>query len=73
MPNGAPTPQEMLSAYKTAELEILSGAQESRIGDRMVTRADLEFIQKGREYWERRCAAAAAGSGGLTFSTARFD
>lgn len=78
-----PTPQDMLAAYLAAEQALLAGGKSVRFNDgnvdRMLTREDLEWVQKGRREWETRVAAAAraaAGAptfGGLGFSVARLD
>jgi hypothetical protein len=77
------TAQEMLAAYMAAELALLQGGKSVRFNDgnvdRMLTREDLEWIQKGRREWEARVSAAAriaSGAptfGGLGFSVARLD
>lgn len=54
-----PTAAEMLAKYLDAEARILSG-QTFRFGDRMVTRADLAEIRKGRQEWERKAADETA-------------
>ena len=41
------TATDMLAAYIAAETAVLSGA-EYRLGDRMLKKADLQFIQAGR-------------------------
>ena len=38
--------KERLAAYMAAEVQILKGAQSYSIGNRTLTRADLEAIQK---------------------------
>ena len=78
----APTPQQMLDAYTTAEQAVLSG-KEVRLDingvARMVRREDLDMIRAGRIEWERRVAQAAATAtgrpsiGGLGFSVANLS
>lgn len=46
--------QAKLTEYLTAESKILEG-QSYSIGDRALTRADLEEIRKGIKYWEAKC------------------
>lgn len=45
--------QTQLAAYLAAETAVLAG-QSYEIGGRKLTRADLEFIQKGTEIWNQR-------------------
>jgi hypothetical protein len=76
------TAQQMLGFYMEAEVALLQG-KSVRFNDgnvdRMLTREDLEWIQKGRREWEARVSAAAriaSGAptfGGLGFSVARLD
>ena len=47
------TAQSQLDAYLAAETAVLSG-QMYKIGERMLHRADLEFIQKGIIVWDDR-------------------
>ena len=47
------TAQTQLDAYLAAETAVLSG-QMYKIGERMLHRADLEFIQKGIVTWDER-------------------
>jgi len=42
-----------LQKYLDAETAVLAG-QSYEIGGRKLTRADLEFIQKGTEIWNQR-------------------
>lgn len=55
-----------LTQYLTAEEAVLSG-QAYRLNtggiDRMVTRADLEFIQKGIDIWNSRAKSLAIADG----------
>lgn len=41
---------EELELYERALVAILDGAQEYRVGGRLVRRADLEFVQKRIDY-----------------------
>ncbi|PPT44528.1 primosomal replication protein PriB/PriC domain protein [Xanthomonas arboricola] len=45
------TAQEMLTTYQQAEIAVLQG-QSVRFGERMLTRADLAEIRKGRQEWQ---------------------
>lgn len=56
------TATEMLALYIAAEAAVLKG-QSYRYGERMLTRADLVEIRKGRAEWEARVAAENAGPG----------
>ncbi|MGV7193729.1 DUF6148 family protein [Xanthomonas axonopodis] len=65
----------MLTSYTQAELAVLKG-QSFRFGERMLTRADLAEIRKGRQEWQatvdrennagRRARWATADFGGRT-------
>jgi hypothetical protein len=57
--------EAQLAAYLAAETAALSG-QSYRIGERMLTRADLAEIRAGVEAWNSRVVslAAAASSAG---------
>ncbi|WP_367154661.1 hypothetical protein [Methylomonas sp. HYX-M1] len=72
------TATDMLQKYIDAEAAILSG-QSVRFGERMLTRADLAMVQKGRQEWQRKVSAEARNTaglstmGGLGISTARLD
>lgn len=57
------TAAEMLQKYIDAEAAVLSG-QSVRFGDRMLTRADLAEIRKGRQEWQQRADAEAARAAG---------
>lgn len=60
------TATEMRDLYVAAETAVLKG-QSYRMGERMLTLADLEQIRAGRREWEGRVALeAAAGSAGGT-------
>lgn len=56
--------EAQLTLYIEAEAKILAG-QRVRIGDKDLTRADLQFVQKGLSTWEarvQRLTRAAAGA-----------
>lgn len=66
---------DMRDLYIAAEAAVLKG-QSYRLGERMLTLADLEQIRAGRREWEGRVAAenAAAGScgpAGVSFANFR--
>lgn len=50
-----------LTEYLDAETAVLAGKQ-VRVGDKWLTREDLEFIQKGVEIWNGRVTCLNAGS-----------
>lgn len=76
------TAQAMVTAYTTAETEILLG-KEVRMGgpglDRWLRYEDLQQIRAGRKEWESRVAKlqAVAGQtpnfGGISYSLADFS
>lgn len=45
--------ETQLALYLDAEAKVLAG-QRVRIGDKDITRADLEFVQKGIDLWQGR-------------------
>lgn len=47
------TAQEMYEKYLEAEMKILKG-QTVRMNNRLLTRADLTEVRKGRAEWERK-------------------
>lgn len=55
---------DMLAAYQSAELAIVSGSQEYMLGDKRVTKADLGMIQRGRDYWQRQVNAELGTASG---------
>jgi hypothetical protein len=66
--------QARLDAYRAAELSVLKG-QSVRLGERQLNRADLAEIRAGIAQLEsqlQRETEAAAGRGGLRYSTAVF-
>ena len=70
------TATDMRDAYIQAELEIVQNGQTNRIGERLLTTADLAMVRAGRKEWERRVAQedrAASGRGRLGYSVGRFD
>ena len=69
------TATDMLQKYLDAEAAILSG-QSVRFGERMLTRADLDMVQKGRAEWERKVGAEnriAAGGSSTRYQAADFS
>jgi len=60
---------EMYTFYLNAEKKILGG-QSVRFGDRLLTRADLAEVRKGRAEWERKMITKK--SGGASHSLAAF-
>jgi hypothetical protein len=57
--------ETQLNLYITAEAAVLSG-QRFRIGDKDITRADLEMVQRGITTWEarvQRLTRSATGAG----------
>lgn len=58
------TAQQMYEKYLEAELALLKG-QSIRFGDRVLTRANLDEIRRGRAEWERKAA-------GKSHSVVRF-
>lgn len=68
------TTQARLDAYQAAELSVLKG-QRVRFGERELTRADLAEIRTAITQLEaqlQRESEAAAGRGGLRYTTAVF-
>lgn len=68
------TASDLLALYVAAETKILSG-QSHRMGDRMLTMADLGMVQKERANLERRVqqeANTAAGQSGARHQLASF-
>lgn len=57
------TAQTMLQTYLDAEVAILDG-QSVRMGERMLTMADLNMVQAGRREWESKVAAETAAAAG---------
>ena len=52
--------QTQLDLYLAAETAVLNG-QEYTIAGRQLKRADLEFIQKGIDMWNKRLIKLSAG------------
>lgn len=52
-----------LTAYLAAEEAVLTG-QAYRMGERMLTRADLDSIQRGIEIWAARAKALGSATAG---------
>lgn len=48
-----PSALDMYNKYLDAEIKILDG-QSVRFGDRVLTRANLAEVQKGRAEWQRK-------------------
>lgn len=68
------TATDMRDLYIAAETAVLKG-QSYRLGERVLTLADLEQIRAGRREWEGRVAietAANAGAGAVGVSFASF-
>jgi hypothetical protein len=63
------TAAEMYELYVNAEKKILMG-QSVKFGDRILTRADLAEVRKGRSEWERKVINKK--SNGASHSLARF-
>jgi len=63
--------QEMLDFYMSAEKSVLEG-QSIRYGERLLTRADLAEIRKGRQEWQTVVNAQTAGSRRARFAVADF-
>ena len=57
--------ETQLNLYLDAEAKVLAG-QRVRIGDKDITRADLEFIQKGIELWQGRVTKLARTTTGIS-------
>lgn len=66
--------ESLLAQYVAAEEKILKG-QSFRMGDRWVTRADLQFVQAERRRLQHAVSAelAAANGGRSRFSQAEFS
>ena len=65
------TAQEMLDFYLQAEQSVLQG-QTVRYGERLLTRADLAEIRKGRQEWQAVVDRAVAGVRRARFAAADF-
>lgn len=55
--------QAKLDEYLAAETKVLKG-QKVEIDGEALTRANLEFIQRGIDIWNKRVQSLAASSGG---------
>lgn len=67
------TASDLLAKYLVAEAAILDG-QSYRMGDRMLTRADLLAVQAERKALERRVDAEAnTSNGGFRHSLGSFQ
>ena len=64
---------DMHALYIAAETAVLKG-QSYSIGDRTLTRANLDEIRRGRKEWERKVADEQASADGASsmFSLANF-
>ena len=56
--------QAQLNLYLDAEAKVLSG-QRVRLGDKDITRADLDFVQKGVATWNQRVIQLSRTTTGL--------
>ncbi|MEB1134480.1 primosomal replication protein PriB/PriC domain protein [Xanthomonas campestris pv. campestris] len=65
------TAQEMLTTYQQAEIAVLQG-QSFRFGERMLTRADLAEIRKGRQEWQTVVDRATGAGRRARWATADF-
>ena len=63
--------KDMLDFYLRAEQAVLQG-QTVRYGERLLTRADLADIRKGRQEWQAVVDREAAGPRRARFSVADF-
>lgn len=61
--------QTQLNLYLDAEAKVLAG-QRVRIGDKDITRADLEFVQKGIDLWQGRVTKLARATTGIQIKQA---
>lgn len=52
-----------LTAYLTAEENLLTGHSSVKIGDKEFRRADLDMVQKGIALWEGRVARLSRTGG----------
>ncbi|MBV6857229.1 primosomal replication protein PriB/PriC domain protein [Xanthomonas campestris pv. zingibericola] len=65
------TAQEMLTTYQHAEIAVLQG-QSFRFGERMLTRADLAEIRKGRQEWQAAVDREAGAGRRARWATVDF-
>ncbi|MCC8671385.1 primosomal replication protein PriB/PriC domain protein [Xanthomonas arboricola] len=65
------TAQEMLTTYQQAEIAVLQG-QSFRFGERMLTRADLAEIRKGRQEWQAAVDRESTAGRRVRWATADF-
>jgi hypothetical protein len=56
--------ETQLALYLDAEAKVLAG-QRVRIGDKDITRADLEFVQKGIDLWQGRVIKLERATNGI--------
>lgn len=68
------TAQDMVDLYIAAEKKVLLN-QSYTIGNRVLTRANLPEIRKGRQEWEAKLRAEQSGSqgGSSLYSVADFS
>lgn len=64
--------ESRLSDYLAAEEAVLAG-QSYSIAGRSVTKADLQWIQKGIELWDQRVKNLSTTSGGKRFGAIPVD
>ena len=70
------TSTDMRDLYLAAERDILQNGSTTRMGDRLLTMADLPDIRAGRQEWERRVAEEsrrAAGVARVGYAVANFS
>jgi hypothetical protein len=66
------TASDLLAKYLAAEMAILDG-QSYRMGERMLTLADLAAVQKERTNLERRVQGETNSGGGARHQVADFS
>ncbi len=71
------TATDMRDRYIAAEQAVLEG-KTVKFGERLLGMEDLSEIRKGRQEWERKVSAEAAGAsaprfGGISYSVGRMD
>ena len=66
------TASDLLALYLAAEAKILSG-QSTRMGDRMLTMADLDAVRSERKALERRVAGESRGDGSIRHQLGSFS
>jgi hypothetical protein len=64
--------EQALDAWIAASVAV-AGGQEARVGDRVLRRADAQYVNAQIDYWERRVAALSeTGRKGPDVALARF-